>query len=99
MPWRRLFGEKFDELLMHAMTNMLAVAQAILNEGDVDIGEEDQVIMAFRRDRIDGGGPFTKIASMPNACGKRGGVADHHPIGQAGSGVLHFARSKQLRSP
>ena len=69
----------FAEAPGHPGTQVLAVAQAVLLEGDAGVvGQQVEVVPAAVGDRLDPGVARSQIALVPDAGGEGVGIADEH---------------------
>jgi len=66
---------------------VFAVAEAVLDEGDVDVGEEDQVVVSTDGKGVDVVGVVADISTVPEGCREGGGVAEEDFVGLACGGA------------
>ena len=83
-----LLFEALDETAVHAEPDGLAVAPAVLDEGDLRPREEGEVITSPCRDRLDARRTVAEVALEPQARGERIGVAEEDAVRRPGGEIL-----------
>lgn len=73
---------------MHLVTDVFAVSQTILNEGDFVTGEKIEIAAPLFLDLCDLGAITSHVAAMPEGGSEGVGVADQNTIGVAGCDVF-----------